>query len=91
MKQISEGVKSTKESLKARGLDISDKGVSVKTSKRFDRADYVDATQRGFVKAMESASFGKADGTPTKSSSRTSSSKRRSVFGLKRGPSLSAD
>lgn len=33
-------------SLKTRGLTISDKGVSIKTSKRFDREDYVDATQR---------------------------------------------
>ena len=33
-------------SLKAKGLDISHTGVSVKTQKRFDRQDYVDATQR---------------------------------------------
>ena len=32
--------------LKSRGVDISANGVSVKTSKRFDRGDYVDATQR---------------------------------------------
>lgn len=33
-------------SLANKGLHVSDKGVSVKTSKRFDREDYVDATQR---------------------------------------------
>ncbi|KAF9466740.1 hypothetical protein BDZ94DRAFT_1319254 [Collybia nuda] len=61
-KRISQSVQSTKESLKTRGLTISDKGVSIKTSKRFDREDYVDATQRGFVKAMGAASFRKGDG-----------------------------
>jgi len=33
-------------SLKTKGLDISAKGVSIKTQKRFDREHYVDATQR---------------------------------------------
>ncbi|KAG6849428.1 hypothetical protein H0H93_008576, partial [Arthromyces matolae] len=46
-------------SLKNKGYTISREGVSVKTSKRFDRSDYVDATQRGFVKAYGAASFGK--------------------------------
>lgn len=32
--------------MKAKGVHITDKGLSVKTSKRFDREDYVDATQR---------------------------------------------
>ncbi|GLB42855.1 hypothetical protein LshimejAT787_1203040 [Lyophyllum shimeji] len=57
-KQISQGVASTKENLKSRGMTISQQGVSIKTSKRFDRADYVDATQRGFVKAYEASTFG---------------------------------
>ncbi|KAF4588062.1 hypothetical protein EYR38_010023 [Pleurotus pulmonarius] len=43
---VSQGVASTKEALANKGLHISDKGMSVKTSKRFDREDYVDATQR---------------------------------------------
>ncbi|KAF9449358.1 hypothetical protein P691DRAFT_759138 [Macrolepiota fuliginosa MF-IS2] len=55
--QISEGIKSTKENLKTKGYDISNKGVSIKTSKRFDREDYVDATQRGMLKAMTATSF----------------------------------
>jgi hypothetical protein len=36
-------------SLKSRGLDISKEGVSVKTFRRFDREDYVDATQRSIL------------------------------------------
>jgi hypothetical protein len=32
--------------LKTKGVHITDKGVAVKTSRRFDREDYVDATQR---------------------------------------------
>ncbi|KAH7922294.1 hypothetical protein BV22DRAFT_666909 [Leucogyrophana mollusca] len=60
-KQITAAVQSTKQTLQERGIAISDKGVSVKTSKRFDRSDYVDATQRGFIKAMNSASYGSGD------------------------------
>lgn len=33
-------------SLKSKGLVVNEHGMSVKTSKRFDRDDYVDATQR---------------------------------------------
>jgi len=58
IRQINQGVTSTKEALKERGLHISDHGVKVKTSKRFDREDYVDATQRGIIKAMGAASYG---------------------------------
>ena len=43
-------------------MHISDKGVSVKTTSRFNREDYVDATQRGFIKAMGAASFGTTEG-----------------------------
>ncbi|KIJ67354.1 hypothetical protein HYDPIDRAFT_108076 [Hydnomerulius pinastri MD-312] len=49
VKQISSGIQSTKESLENKGISISNKGVSVKTQKRFDRDDYVDATQRYWV------------------------------------------
>ncbi|KAJ6612166.1 hypothetical protein B0H10DRAFT_2053943 [Mycena sp. CBHHK59/15] len=59
VRSVSQGVESAKEGLKTKGLHITDKGVSVKTSGRFDREDYVDATQRGFVKAMGAASFRK--------------------------------
>jgi len=57
-KQISQGLASTKENLKSKGLTISKQGVSVKTSRRFERSDYVDATRRGFVKAYGASSFG---------------------------------
>jgi len=55
---ISSYVKSTKESLQQRGVTISREGVSVKTQRRFDRDDYLDATQRGFVKALGAATVG---------------------------------
>jgi hypothetical protein len=38
--------------LKNKGWNVSDKGVSVKTSQRFNREDYVDATQRCVVCAV---------------------------------------
>ncbi|KAJ7163830.1 hypothetical protein C8R43DRAFT_1122792 [Mycena crocata] len=59
VRSVSQGVESAKEGLKTKGLHITDQGVSVKTSKRFDREDYVDATQRGFVKAVNASSFRK--------------------------------
>lgn len=78
-------------SLKNKGLHISDKGVSVKTSSRFNREDYLDATQRGFIKAMGASSFGTADNiekTPVLSRQASSTSeekeKKRSHF-LRRG------
>ncbi|KAF9231388.1 hypothetical protein BU15DRAFT_68380 [Melanogaster broomeanus] len=61
VKQVSSGVKTTKESHESKGIRISDKGVSVKTQNGFDREDYVDATQRSFIKALNAASFGPAD------------------------------
>ncbi|KAK0213845.1 hypothetical protein IW262DRAFT_1467187 [Armillaria fumosa] len=95
---LSESVAATKEKLKEKGYTISDKGVSVKTSKRFGREDYVDATQRGFVRAMGAASFGSSSpGSSPKLSpplmKRTSSSasmdsleekKKRGIFARKR-------
>ena len=80
---INSGVKSTKESLKKQGVDISDHGVKVKTNKRFDREDYVDATQRGIIKAMGAASFRRGDetsnpGSPSGSAPRTTTRTRSS-------------
>ncbi|KAL1688796.1 hypothetical protein GGG16DRAFT_115623 [Schizophyllum commune] len=57
--QVSTSVQNTKAKLKDRGFDVSRGGVSVKTSGRIDRDDYIDATQRGFIKAMGAASFRK--------------------------------
>ncbi|KAF8980666.1 hypothetical protein BDQ17DRAFT_1380486 [Cyathus striatus] len=58
IKAVSSGIESTKENLKKQGLEVSGSGVSIKTSRRFDRENYIDATQRGIVKALDSASFG---------------------------------
>ena len=54
---------SGRHSLKEKGVNISDKGVSLKTQQRFTREDYIDATQRAFMKlpASGAASFGHAD------------------------------
>ncbi|KAL1744741.1 hypothetical protein HDZ31DRAFT_63802 [Schizophyllum fasciatum] len=52
-------MENTKAKLKERGFDVSKGGVSVKTSGRVERDDYIDATQRGFIKAMNAASFRK--------------------------------
>jgi hypothetical protein len=61
VQQIQQAVHQTKESLKKKGLHITDSGVSVKTDRRFDREDYIDATQRSFIKTMGAASFGQVD------------------------------
>jgi len=60
---ISEGIASTKENLKKQGIHISDHGVEVKTQKHFDREDYIDASQRGFIKVMKAGGF-KHEGEP---------------------------
>ncbi|KAF8814584.1 hypothetical protein BYT27DRAFT_7156730 [Phlegmacium glaucopus] len=65
---IEDGWASTKQALKTKGLDVSKKGVSVKTSRRFDREDYLDATHRGIVRAVGASSFRKAENTTTDSS-----------------------
>ncbi|KAG7087316.1 hypothetical protein E1B28_013293 [Marasmius oreades] len=65
VRSVTQGIETTKEKLKERGYDVSAGGVKVKTSKRFDRDDYVDATQRGFVKAMEASTFRKGGAQTT--------------------------
>ncbi|KAF8995533.1 hypothetical protein BDQ17DRAFT_1365408 [Cyathus striatus] len=87
MRVVSTGIESTKENLKKQGLEVSGSGVSIKTSKRFDRENYIDATQRGIVKALDSASFGRS-GVNSSSASfpmeRTESSQSGSSEGKKR-------
>jgi len=61
VQQIQHAVKQTKESLQKKGLHITDSGVSVKTDKRFNHEDYIDATQRSFIKTMSAASFRQVD------------------------------
>jgi len=60
---VNRGVARTKADLKSKGMDISSSGVSVKTDKNFDRQDYLDATQRGIMRAMDASSFRQGDGT----------------------------
>ncbi|KAF8308566.1 hypothetical protein DL93DRAFT_2086766 [Clavulina sp. PMI_390] len=57
VKAISDTIQNTKENLKAKGYTITDNGVAIKTNKRLDREDYIDATQRGFIKTMGASSF----------------------------------
>ncbi|KZP07039.1 hypothetical protein FIBSPDRAFT_1041240 [Athelia psychrophila] len=61
VQQVQAAVAQTKESLKKKGLNITDTGVSVKTDRHLDREDYLDATQRNMVKAFQSSSFAKVD------------------------------
>ncbi|KAL5480293.1 hypothetical protein ACEPAI_1563 [Sanghuangporus weigelae] len=86
--QISSAMAATKESLKDRGLIISDKGVSVRTSSRYSREDYVDATQRGFIKAMNAATFNKP-GASSASLSSDKEKEKRGSLGSTVPPSLS--
>ncbi|EKM74853.1 hypothetical protein AGABI1DRAFT_65280 [Agaricus bisporus var. burnettii JB137-S8] len=73
VKQVTDGIQSTKERMKQKGYDISGKGVSIKTAKRFDRQDYIDATQRGMMKTMTAASFNRrAESSDGQSSPSTS-------------------
>ncbi|KZT30256.1 hypothetical protein NEOLEDRAFT_1174558 [Neolentinus lepideus HHB14362 ss-1] len=58
---ISKAMANTKESLKAKGVDLSKSGMSVRTSGRYTREDYIDATQRGIIKSMSAASFRRQD------------------------------
>ena len=86
--------------LSKKGLHITPSGLSVKTEKRFDREDYIDATQRGIMKTMKVASFAQVDEEGNhldvnKGGSSTSlgngeekekEKERKSRFGLRRGP-----
>ncbi|KAF9530739.1 hypothetical protein CPB83DRAFT_850221 [Crepidotus variabilis] len=94
---INEGVNSTKENLKSKGYHVSSSGVSVKTQKRFNKEDEIDAAQRGIINVMSAASFRKGEEPVapqmTKSLSNSSSKsgkgnstedkKKRKVFGSK--------
>ncbi|KAJ7058054.1 hypothetical protein C8F01DRAFT_305577 [Mycena amicta] len=62
---VSQGVENAKEGLKTKGVHITDKGVAVKTSKRYDREDYVDSTTRGLVNVVNASSFRKGGAAQT--------------------------
>ncbi|EPS94451.1 hypothetical protein FOMPIDRAFT_1134343, partial [Fomitopsis schrenkii] len=69
VKAMSQVAEATKASLKNKGVNLSIEGVSIKTDKRWDRGDYLDATQRGFVKAYNNSSFGPGAGVRSHSAS----------------------
>ena len=49
--------------LQTRGVEVSSRGVSVKThSKLSNRENYFDATQRGFIRAFNASSRGHSAG-----------------------------
>ncbi|KAI0919938.1 hypothetical protein AcW1_002938 [Taiwanofungus camphoratus] len=58
VKKVSEAVQATKASLKNKGVNISSNGMHVKTSRRLNREDYMDATQRGLLKALHNSMYG---------------------------------
>lgn len=64
---VSDAIANAKESLKNKGLHVTDSGVAVKTSKRVDRENYLDRTQAALVNSMKYTSVG------NKESSRSSS------------------
>ncbi|KAI0739916.1 hypothetical protein C8Q80DRAFT_1274940 [Daedaleopsis nitida] len=82
-KAVSGAVESTKGSLKNRGLNVSANGLSVKTDKRFDREQYLDATQRGFIKAFNASSGGNQDrdAPPEATVGKKSSLRGRKILG----------
>ncbi|KAF5346891.1 hypothetical protein D9756_010609 [Leucocoprinus leucothites] len=91
VKQVTESVQATKQKMKEKGYDISGKGVSIKTSKRFDRQDYIDATQRGMMKTMTATSFNRrADSIDGSHSPNSNSSARSSPVNSATASSFSA-
>jgi len=56
-------LESTKQSLKSKGVNVSEHGISVKTSRRLDREGYMDATQRSVIKALQNSQFGPSSDT----------------------------
>ncbi|PIL32437.1 hypothetical protein GSI_05139 [Ganoderma sinense ZZ0214-1] len=67
--------------LKKQGVDVSRHGVSVKTDKRFDREQYLDATQRGFIKAFNASSAGNRPASGSVDEDSSTSRGKRAVFG----------
>lgn len=47
--------------LKSKGVNISSSGVSVRTKSHYSHEDYVDATQRGLIRAMNASAFATSD------------------------------
>jgi len=60
-KAISNTIDETKKSLNEKGVNVSASGISLKTSKHLTREDYLDATQRGMVKAIQTSTISVPD------------------------------
>jgi len=60
-KSISNTIDETKKSLNEKGVNVSSSGISVKTSKHMTREDYLDATQRNVVKAIQTSTTSVTD------------------------------
>ncbi|KAF9782480.1 hypothetical protein BJ322DRAFT_1111342 [Thelephora terrestris] len=99
VKTISTTIDETKKSLHDKGVNVSASGISVKTSKHMTREDYLDATQRNFVKAIQTSTTSTADsgGTPQHDGSQhhppsikrsSTSSSNRSVESAKKKSNL---
>jgi hypothetical protein len=58
-RSVNEAFNKTHEDLKSRGLELKNGGLAVKTDKRMDREDYLDATQRGIMRIKNASSLGK--------------------------------
>ncbi|KAI0075036.1 hypothetical protein K474DRAFT_1664743 [Panus rudis PR-1116 ss-1] len=72
--------RSAKQRLKNKGVNVSKHGVSVKREIRLvDRETYMDATQRGFVKALSNAYYGPAPEDSMHDATPASSPRRRTV------------
>jgi len=61
-KAVSNAIDETKKSLSGRGVNVNASGISVKTDKHMTREDYLDATQRSFVKAIQTSTTSVTDG-----------------------------
>jgi len=60
-KVVSDTIDQTKKTLNEKGVNVSASGISVKTSKHMTREDYLDATQRKFVKAIQTSTTSVTD------------------------------
>jgi len=60
-KLISNTIDGAKKTLNEKGVNVSASGISVKTGKHMTREDYLDATQRKFVKAILTSTTSTAD------------------------------
>jgi len=56
--KFNDGLQATRDSLKRQGLNVTSRGVSVKTNKAYDQERYFDDTQQKLVNVVKASSFG---------------------------------